>query len=685
MSKPAQIIPLVLLALLLASCAQVVEPTLTASATPPPTPATPTHTATPVPVPPSSTPTVTPSPTPTPTPTPIPTPTRTGIGWDRYPNALDFRAALPLDDALWLASSSGLVRVDWSDKEWTIWTEADGLVDNTLVSLAEQGDWLWIGTQGGVSRYDRKSDSWRAYTTDDGLASNHNVLVYNDGENIWAGTRNGLSWYDPAADNWESLYTAGGIDISGVDGMLSDGERLWISVSPHADTKGGLLRLDLASGEWTSVSREVGGPPFSSHTLAQSDELLWSVPRAGLPWQYSKRDGRWRQVSELDPDGDGYTGAQFCAGALWLYAAHAGELIRLEPETHQVDRYPAGPLSSLMLQGQIACYGEILLFTGQNGLLVFELDAGEWRSWRWGEKPNAVHQVLGQQDGALLVSSDLGVGFWEPATGDWQPVMPVGESERLLPDGASLDSGAPSVWLIEQLHGAPGVEAAPRLLLLTEPGVEPQRFELVPPADWSLFQLLPESTGNTLWFAGSRGFVSYSPAVDQWGIFELDTESFNLEHVQQHGHLVWFITDTDLGQFDTNTGTFYLSPLPVAGGSQPALAVTADAVWLLVDGLLYRGEPDGSRWVPVDTTAYTCLSEATRLAYWSGALWLGGVHGVGRLEEVALLQPAQDASNWECYTPAEGMLDAEFEQIIPTDDALWFSHRWFGLWRYTNH
>jgi hypothetical protein len=31
------------------------------------------------------------------------------------------------------------------------------------------------------------------------------------------------------------------------------------------------------------------------------------------------------------------------------------------------------------------------------------------------------------------------------------------------------------------------------------------------------------------------------------------------------------------------------------------------------------------------------------------------------------------------------MLDAEFAQIFPTDDALWFSHPWYGLWRYKGH
>jgi len=690
-----RIIPLILL-VLLAGCALLAKPTPTPSPTPSPTPIPPTPTWTPLP--PSPTPTNTPSPIPTPAPTPTPTPTPAGLGWSRYPNALDFRAALPLDDALWLASLSGLARMDWASGEWTVLTETDGLGDNTVTSLAAQRDWLWIGSQGGVSRYNPRSGEWRIYTTNDGLSSNHNVEVYFDGETVWAGTRNGLSWYDPAAGRWESLYTAAGIEISGVDGLLSDGESLWISVSPHADTVGGLLQLNQESGEWTAVSQETGGPPFSSFTLTQNDDYLWAVPLDGLPWEYNKESGNWRPVSEISPTGvapgDGYLGARFYAGALWLYARHTNELARYQPVTHQVSRYPAEPLASLGLQGQIVGQEDTLWFTGQNGLLSFHLATGEWRSERRGV--GAVYRILGERGGALLVDSDLGVGFWEPVpqttrdvstpqttrgvsnTGRWQPLAPVGGSGRIFPDGAALEEGTQSVWLSELLLRGPGVEEPPRLLYFSEPGVEPRRFELVPPAGWDIYQLLPHPIGGTLWFVGSRGFLSYNPAVDQWGVFEPEGGFPHRRYIQQRENTVWFITDTDLGQFDTNTGVFALTPLPDLSSSQlgPALAVAPDALWLLLDGALYQGNLDGSDWV-LAPAMDPCLDEATQLAFWNGALWMGGTHGVGRLDLAA--------GRWECFTPAGGMLDAEFEQIFPTDDALWFSHPWRGVWQKINH
>jgi len=597
------------------------------------------------------------------------------MGWHRFPNTLDLRDALAADDALWLAALGGLARVDWDDGSWQVFTEADGLADNVLVSLVEQGEWLWVGTLGGVSRYHRGTGEWRTYTTENGLSSNRDVTVYDDGETLWAGTLNGLSWYDREKDSWESLFAAASVDLAGVDGLLGDGDWLWVSLAPRADTAGGLLRLDKGSGEWEMVSGSVGGPPPSSYALTQSDQMLWAIPTEGLPWEHDRQSGGWRPLSEIAPDGmgpgDGFQGAQYYAGALWLYARHRGELVRYDPETGRASHYPAEPLASFGLQGQIVGRDETLWFTGQQGLLAFHLTSGEWEVQRQGVR--AVTRILGERGGQLLVDSDLGPGFWEPEAGRWQPLGPEGAGGDIFPDDAALERDGPSVWLTEHMVGTADMEGPPHLLYFFEPGAEPHQFELPPPVGWTVGRLLPQSIGNTLWFVGNRGFLSYNPAVDQWGVFELAGDSLSILHVQLLGSAVWFITESDVGQFDTTTGALTLMPLPVPPVSRGALAVAPDAIWLLADGALYWREPDRGEWTMVNSTA-PCLAEATHLVYWNGAVWMGGAHGVGRVEP--------PASAWRCVGPMEGMMDAEFAQILPVGDALWFSHPWYGLWTY---
>lgn len=676
MRRLAQVILVVLLAWLVASCSSPGQPTAAPTSDTIATRALNTSTWTPVPTSPTPTATSRPSPTATPSSTPTPTATPTGMGWHRFPNMLDLCGALAADDALWLASLGGLARVDWLDGSWELSTEADGLADNVLLSLADDGRWLWIGTsQGGVSRFDRTTGEWRTYTTDEGLSSNRNVLVHYDGETLWAGTLNGLSWYDSQLDGWQSLFTAASVELAGVTSLAGDIASLWVSIAPRAEAPGALLRLDKGTDEWEVISGSPGGPSSNSYYLAQSEELLWAIPPEGLPWEFDRQTAGWRQLSEIAPDGvapgDGFDGAQHYAGALWLYARHRGELVRYDPESRRASHYPAAPLASLGLQGQIVGHDDVLLFTGKQGLLTFNLVSGEWRSLR--QSLRAVYRIMGERSGQLLVDTDQGPGLWAPELQSWQLLAPEGTAEQILPGDAALERDGPGVWLTERSIGGTDTEGPPHLLYFLEPGAEAQRFELAPPAGWTIYQLLPRSIGNTLWFAGNRGFLSYNPAVDQWGVFEVAGDSLSILHVQLLESVVWFVTQSDLGQFDTNTGVITLTPLPSAPVSGAALAIAPNATWLLADRALYWRAPDDGDWTMVNSTA-PCLEDATRLVYWSGAVWLGGAHGVGRVEP--------PASAWHCLGPADGMTDAEFAQILPLGDTLWFSHPWYGVWFY---
>jgi len=661
------------LVLVLAACALRGEETAVPSTTPSPSPIPDTPT-------PQPTATATPTWTPVPSPTPLPTatPTPVGVGWSRFADVSDLRAVLPTEEGerLWLATLSGLAQVDLAEGSWTVWTEADGLVDNVAVSLARHDSWLWVGTQGGVSRYDLDNGTWRTYTTADGLSSNHNVVVYYDGQTVWAGTRNGLSRYDPGTDQWDSLYTAAGIEIAGVNALLNDGRFLWISVEPHAETSGGLLRADLESGEWEIISGATAGPPVTMFGLAQSDAFVWAVPPDGPAWEYDKGEQAWRPMDELNPEGltpgQGFQGVQFHAEALWLYAWHDEELVRYEPETRQVSRYPAPLLGQVGLQGQMVGWENQLFFPGRAGLATLNMETGEWQTIQ--RRVSEVRRILGARDGALLIDSNLGPGFWDPDEGFWRPLAPVGGSGQIAPDAAALERTSKSVWLAELLLRGPGVEAPPRLLYSTVPGVEPQRFDLNPPTDWQILQLLPQPVGNTVWFIGNRGFLSYNPAIDQWGVYEIMNDLFPIVRTfRQAGNTVWFVTDTDLGQFSTTTGAHTLIPLPATVTLSVSVAATPATVWLLLDGTLYRGDGESGDWVQIEAAA-PCLDKASQLAFWQGTLWMGGSYGVGRLEP--------DGGRWLCYTPATGMMDQEFEQLVPTEDALWFSHSWYGVWRY---
>ncbi len=362
--------------------------------------------------------------------------------------------------------------------------------------------------------------------------------------------------------------------------------------------------------------------------------------------------------------------------------------MRYDPETRDVDRLAGDAYSLLNVQGRIEGQGGWLWLPCQNGLLAYNLEADLWHRLQPGTRPGAVHEIVGELNRTLLVDSDQGLGFWDPDSGQWQPLQLPADLGRESPIGVALERGGQSIWLTSLLAVAPGeghseATGGPQLYYYSEPGARPQQIEMVAPAGWELRQLLPTAVGSTLWFIGDQGFLSYNPAVNQWGVFAAPIDTLPpVRHAQQQENTVWFVTDTDLGRFDMVTGEFLLIPLPsFSMTGHPALAVGSGAVWFLADSALSRTLLDDVEWVLVSAGA-PCLNEASQLAMWNEALWVGGALGVGRLDTAADATGSELSDAWTCFSPGDGMLDLEIDQLLPGRNALWFVNREQGVWRY---
>jgi ligand-binding sensor domain-containing protein len=85
-------------------------------------------------------------------------------------------------------------------KNWTVYTMADGLVNDEILSITGDADGnIWFGTKGGVSKL--SNSAWTSYTTTDGLAGNtvYAIAVDLDGS-VWFGTDKGASHF--TAGTW---------------------------------------------------------------------------------------------------------------------------------------------------------------------------------------------------------------------------------------------------------------------------------------------------------------------------------------------------------------------------------------------------------------------------------------------------------------------------------------------------
>jgi hypothetical protein len=117
-------------------------------------------------------------------------------------------------------------------ENWILYSASDGLVDENVIAISEDGDGgLWFGTYGGVSYL--SGDTWTSYTSSDGLPNDtvYDIAFDIDGS-VWFGTGKGAcrlkdgvfqdfvtalpdrassspgfrSWYNPGAGSLHLAY-----------------------------------------------------------------------------------------------------------------------------------------------------------------------------------------------------------------------------------------------------------------------------------------------------------------------------------------------------------------------------------------------------------------------------------------------------------------------------------------------
>ncbi len=170
---------------------------------------------------------------------------------------------------IWLGSASGLIRYrpDDSSHKPQIYTIADGLADNYIMSLFEDRDGnIWVGTANGISKIAKKplmlpfagfkvysqmtdkvgqvwlgtADGLRVLSHDrivstyrvaDGLGSDNIKAILEDKFGLWIGTTNGLSQMETvrATDIVKTHTTKDGLPSNAVWSLAFDKQhRLWV-------------------------------------------------------------------------------------------------------------------------------------------------------------------------------------------------------------------------------------------------------------------------------------------------------------------------------------------------------------------------------------------------------------------------------------------------------------------------
>jgi len=180
---------------------------------------------------------------------------------------------------------------------WENFTQANGMPDDKVLSVAVDGDRVWAGTENGLVLVE-KGKVERVFQVKDGLP--HRVVAglavdKNTGD-LWIATFGGLSRYSGGEfKNYTNLTSGLANDI--VYAAAIQGEFVW------AATTAGISRLNTRTGEW-SIFNEKNAPMHEpwSYGIAVSDTKVYFAVWGGGVLEYDIAGGYWKPYN--DPDGE---------------------------------------------------------------------------------------------------------------------------------------------------------------------------------------------------------------------------------------------------------------------------------------------------------------------------------------------------------------------------------------------
>jgi ligand-binding sensor domain-containing protein/signal transduction histidine kinase len=187
---------------------------------------------------------------------------------------------------IWAGAQNGLAR--WDGKDWKMLTMRDGLSENIVRAIAEDGDGnLWIGTEGGGLNF-FKDGKFISYRKQNGLPGDDISSLYTDKNGVlWVGTaEHGLASFFKG--KWTRYSKGDGLASDSIDYIVEDiAGDLWIGSNE------GLTRIQKKSADVISCRTftETDGLPTRECSagaqpaaLCTHDGRLWFPTVKGLVW-----------------------------------------------------------------------------------------------------------------------------------------------------------------------------------------------------------------------------------------------------------------------------------------------------------------------------------------------------------------------------------------------------------------
>ena len=180
------------------------------------------------------------------------------------------------DSSVWIGTyEDGLLRYNFAEDTWRCYTVKDGLAENTVLSLAKEGDVLWTGGKNTITKFDLRNNTFEKFVIPvklEGVSS----LAVND-KYVWAAGRslksNSLVRLDKDTDNrvnsWTIIPNTEFKAQYDVNTIALDGKYLWIG------TGDGIRRYDTETHECFSTLNESGAIPVNVVSIIVLKDSVW--------------------------------------------------------------------------------------------------------------------------------------------------------------------------------------------------------------------------------------------------------------------------------------------------------------------------------------------------------------------------------------------------------------------------
>ena len=558
------------------------------------------------------------------------------------------RQLLPVGEAVWLATSSGIMRFDG---HWRVYTTADGLGSDDVGALAvDENGRLWASSSGDNQEHyfhwfdgERWQEHPHRDPTAERLHANRVTALVADGEGgMWLGmARGGIQHTD--GTNWQSVEMAEvlPLDADVVDMVAALGQ-LWLL------TRSGLVYFDGATWQPFGLSQNAN-PNGPTRLAAGPDGDLWLAP-GNVAEGLRRFDGLGWTIVPTWTEAATATGLDFGEnGRLWL----------------------AGTLAD-------GRRGFVGTYDGRNWAWHIFLDAGvlslaavDDGAWVGLDKGLGVRQVAVGENGVLAETAVFAEAT-QPDTLLWaNGTLFVGSGDTIYAyDGANWGSQEVAIPFVRQIL-ALAVDGNGRLWAGTEQGLavfDGQTWETAyapprSPAWWGAVQAMTVRPDGGIVFGTAGGGVGLFTGRGFTGDVNPDWggEQFSLTAVlydDEQG--LWVGTQgAGVARLDERGWRTFVSDPALAAAVQ-SLAVAADGTaWLgTAEGLvsLTGLAADGCRFDEIQPG----ISGVAALTDSEGTVWFGTLahgalrQGVGaqpgdvRWDNVAvpLLTLAPDGALW---------------------------------------